>query len=870
MNNNSQVTVKLASKGQAKQNGKQKKSQRKNGNKIRKGKRLVKLSKQDKKRLQGLKQKPEYKKMAKVERSIAKKVVSKCINPGPVILAIDFERSWGRAIDIIDSYAKVAQIQKPQNFVRLVNTSSASAPPQPAIRFTMLRAIWLAAVRQYWYNIGIITGSSSTSTLRVQNVTLPNGLAKFVQQFAPYTDTTTGIQYQFQIQPYGDGVNIFSNYPDLSVAAASGTIATNLSLPRSQYLIHPSDWVSGGRTNDVGTSSSSPNPLYPFDGTTVTWTAFISTITQAETSAINALFNGVNPNDIPNYAPDNSAYTVITNYSISSLCPKFEPLMSVITGIFQAVDNENDREANYPYVKSLPAIKYQKSYAFPTYGLGYRNVLYLLYATISSAVTTFDPNADSLTQLRYTECYGGMKHWSFSGVKVSQFMIAERLSEYMDSLNRNDASNTNTNSTTLFGLSAMFWSAVYYRVSPWDAILDIGSYYRGYCYGTGLPTLQLPATLARVVSGLGPVVHNGRLYLPYFYEDPPQWTNRISAASPYNWNMSNSLYTDFTFSGTCYRPISGTTTTPVNLADATPIIPNSTIRYTVYPVKLFKYLSEAMKRLDGYNPNRGTQMTKVCLGCPNRILGLCQINPITADYGNTNALVNIYERIWVANITASTHMICATTLDSVDTMTYGLLCLLPANFVILKPLTSLSTAVMDGVLSEVAVQVEGQNRYDPGQGMTYALQQQPTVNNFKKNGLEISGKKKLVTQYGQSQIPLLNQMYQQQEKVVANNVPSYDSVGTVLQKMATSYLTTASKLPSHVTNFNPNAKPFVPRTPSVNTQAIVTTGQTATGNVGHHSNQSSFGRLAGGAAHLLGKTVVDSLPLISAIVSASI
>jgi len=566
-----------------------------------------------------------------------------CIQPTATIVPLSFTNSWGVILDTIDALLRQLQLRKPDNFNRPVD--SFGNPQLPTIRFNAVRTAWLLAVQAYWYQRGVITSNDTTSLFQPTGIQIPNSLAKVAQQFLPYVDPMTGAVYKFQIFPLDPAFNALTNYPDVSfsVTSVTGLNRQNcINFPGEYYHVHPSNHnkiTPSSPFQDLGKAPDGFNPVYVFPTNPAfkTLIQYFSTIFAGEMTAINSLCSAVDYKQLPNFAPDASAYAWVTENGISCFTPNFEPTMAIITGFNGALGTVVDVNNNYPFVKPLPVVRVVKSDgAFSYFDGTLRGILLNIYAYLTVGVSKFVGSFNGVQQLKYTECYGGIKRFDVVGTQIESNLVSNCLSSIIDTLGSSkDANSTNTNDNSIYALIHIFWASVIFRLFMTDAITDVNNKYVAQSYSPLLPSCSIPGTLARAISGLGPCVINGGLYIPYWRNSAVIWNVNISALGvfsppptvPYETTVWNSFYAKKTGSWT------------ITDNDNNPIVQSPNIIFGCLSTLLFPTFFNYAVNMPGSNYSRWTTKPVTCLGTPNKLTTYNSYFMTCGDYGSLSSLV---------------------------------------------------------------------------------------------------------------------------------------------------------------------------------------------------------------------------------------
>jgi hypothetical protein len=618
--------VAKVSQGRSRQNGRRQRTKRPTGTPKSMPKAAPKnRSKKVKKAMAKMQAQKSYSSDKSLNTIIAKETTFRaragCLSPNEIIITLSFANSWQVIIDTIDQFLQQAQIEKPQMFQRANIDGSATlaniAPP--TVEFIAARAAWFMAAYSYLVRIGVVIGANVSQVQVIPGITLPNGLAKFIQHFAPYYDTVTGTCYKFAL-PLLDTTtyNVYPAYPDISQAITQlGTIATVFNARINAYLIHPCLYVDGTNNNtDFATATGRINPTYglPSPNTPTNLSAYVQTNLSTNTTIknnINKLYNGVDPFDILRFAPDASFYAQMTSEGSTCPCPNTNNIMTLIGPQLLADNAQADAGVGYPFIKAFPPIGLNKPgsiFTLPAqYALAYRK----LYAVLSGQVTKYVPRATSLSQLRLTQSYGTLKTFEVTGVQIAYPVIAERITEYLQNLNGNGNIPT---VMTLFGLIQTFWCEIISRVASYDWIADTNNAYSGYAMGSN-STMKLPLTLASMISAVGPIVVNGSLYIPYFSSIVTTWYNSVNAG---NWTTSpngnaSTVQTQMFYSTGQSVPI-------IDAAGA-PIQPLLSTVFTVGSPLYAEYFQELAYQNFAENWSQAVQPSKNILGAVPLILG---------------------------------------------------------------------------------------------------------------------------------------------------------------------------------------------------------------------------------------------------------
>lgn len=655
-----------------------------------KKKKVIKRSAKPRPKGSSVRKNPTLSAPAQVLADASNRVKDGCLPSSTTTIKLVFGASWYYVLQMIDKFLAAAQVEKPNLFLRPQTFASPTyvGTQSPEIPFVIARSCYLMAAMEYFVRLRMIPTLSLQNVQVIPGIKLPVGLAKYLQQFAPYVDTTTGSTVRFEFPPLpSDTMKVYTNYPDISQAISvfDPSLLTNLNAETGTYLIHPSQYVSASVTHlDFVTVANHNNPSYPIDTTTnvILLDDLVPTITTLQKEAVNKLFVGVAPGDIDNYSPDASFYTQVTNRGITCPFPDFDACIAMIGPGYVGDTANTDFGVSYPFIAGIPAIGYRKSLGSYVNLDDKRALLMQTFATLLGNCIRYCGPCTSVGSLKETVCFGKINSLEVMGVQVSPVMVVERLAQYVASLSNNNAealgvvNPLSTSPTNLFGLTTTYWQAVLRRVAIWDQMVDRNNMYGGYAQGGASMNARFPDMLSHVVSGIGPVIIKGKLYIPYFASHPLHWADVIDGTG--KWNMvSNSLAT--ITNGKCgYSVYSGSSVDLTIFTDQhQAYIPPSGLQTTMGPITLSEWFNEAMKQLPGENWSLASPLAKTCFGSPTRVFGGSVVSVQIGTYGDTDSLITQYERQFRLTFSNANSAICSTHVDAADFGVCGLISNLP-------------------------------------------------------------------------------------------------------------------------------------------------------------------------------------------------
>lgn len=593
-----------------------------------------------------------------------------CVDPIASVEVLNFERSWGRIIDAIDAYIRLAMIRSPEMFYSSYTPSNPTTPSTPKARVSSIRVSWLLAIQQYWYSAGVIAGGGDPySANKVSDVALPYGLAKLAQAYCPYVDTSTGAKFSKWIPPLGNPA-VYANY--WSVDSYTGVDATiNLSALRTTSLVHVSSWYSTApyQLRDFATRTNG-SALQTFDSTTTDAFTFYKSIATTERAAISKLYEGIMVTDMPLYATDNSASSVVTPLGITNAAFEFSPMASVLVGYFRNYGEQVDKTACYPFTKSLPVVMANRDGVDIQYITNYRVACYRLYAYMTSGTNAW-ANGPAEHLLRNTACFRTVTEFSFTGVHVDPARLASHASTLFPALTKG-----NVTTTQLWAMATSFWATLFHRMAPYDQIVDQNSLaYTGYASAVAWSKPSLPVALARVVSGIGPVCIAGKAYFPYFSVAPPGYLAYMNSSGG-QWTMTSSDgYAPPGF-WQCEWDTVNPNTRLVKGADGQGYGYNTAVRFCNLPSMMADYIrSQSMSMSTaGILMGRYVPVARTCLGRKSSLFALIEYDYSWGDFAYNYTLTAVsggFSRRWLPNVSAVVAMVCLNYNDIADATLYG-------------------------------------------------------------------------------------------------------------------------------------------------------------------------------------------------------
>jgi len=599
-----------------------------------------------------------------------------CIGAVSNVIELLSDNFYLALLDVIDKLLAVGQIQKPQMFTRQqnVNDPTTAGITAPTVPFVQARALWFCASIEYLMNLEVISDVTLSNIQKIQAVKLPIPLAKWLQQVAPFVDTSTGAEYRFKIPSLNtDLISVFVGCPDVSLfqAGVEPDPLTSFNSPISTYLIHPSQYIDGSFTTlDYNIANDRKNPSYPQTSTaTASLTQFVAGLTPVVREAVNRIFgNGIEVDSIGRFAPDASFYCAIGDGYISCPSVMFDPVMAVVgpsNGTAPA-----DSGISYPYARGFPFFGLARFGTRPTSFTLLQRYYRQIYCTLMSRCTKFCDTCTAIGNLKYSECFGMIKSFEVIGGQVNKPLIAERISSYM-SLLANNSDTTTLQPNKFFGLSILIWQAINRRIADYDQMFDLDNNYAGFAMGLYSTDIRLPQTLATLVSGVGPVVIDGKLYVQYWESPMIQWDISISPSGV--WNMYPLSGANSTLYGQCfYGPINGTNMI-INMDDGSPYLPPATVKSVHGPVLTETYWNETMTHLYAETWALAVKPTHTCLGVADRVFGILTTQFASGDFKQTNSISTLYGRKIRTQFRTIYTQNCQTHVDSADCVVAGIM-----------------------------------------------------------------------------------------------------------------------------------------------------------------------------------------------------
>jgi len=472
---------------------------------------------------------------------IANDLKMKCTSPMTVTLGTE-EDVYGRVLLIIDEFIFRAMINKPAVF------QCTSTNNDPSLGFQTLRGYWLYAFQYYMWRCRCINGNY-VSANSYDNLTVPVGLAKIFQQFAPYVDPNTGSKMRYVLNPLNLSIVTDNQNVDSSYASLDGCLGQ----PKLRYMIHPA--VTTGTATLVEYATAGTRSFAAAGTNIISFDSYFGNfLTNGPLSIIQTLFPGnICIEDIPKFAPDASAYAWFTKTAVVCNSPCFRSDMAVITGRgFQ--DGSIDSVNNYPYDKPLPTCRAVDNTGseFDTDSAGYYQTLTQVYAYLTGYSVKWAAGS-AVDLMNSTKCFTDVKEFSYRSFSIDLSKFARKLFNVFKSdawLVTNGAQEL---VNTQFTFSSMAWTSLLSRLFESASVNctgNLGTNTSFWVIDAKVDNQKMPAVLTKMISSVGPVRVGGKVNFPYLgvafsgINTPTGsnvgWYNAITATA--TWNPSSVPY----------------------------------------------------------------------------------------------------------------------------------------------------------------------------------------------------------------------------------------------------------------------------------------------------------------------------------------
>jgi len=379
----------------------------------------------------------------------------------------------------------------------------------------------------------------------------------------------------------------------------------------------------------------------------------------AEVTLIDSLYPSVSIDKMHNFASDASLYSVVSTRAVTNPCPNFCASMAVLLSEAASIADE---DSPHPFSQPFPVVRVEVDIGSAHLdGSTYeerRLMMMNLYSYLTSHSLSFDDRpwpfllADSPFKL--------VRNLGIIGTGLDSNLIGDAIAQLYPII-VNLVSAPTASIRRYWAFSMMCWGAVMRRCHKFDVVFDAagktgGTYenrYNGYTADAMFDKILVPATIRSMMTGLGPVVINGTVYMPHFQQDVGSMMNAISNTGVWEPVQDESVPATI---GKGSSQFNGTKTITWN--DGSPITYNSAYNYGKLSFSLTRYIAGIYQEIKEIPYAQGLAPPMEPLGDPNIILCPVLIEREKSLAVSSQTQVNGWYPGWNYNRVGATPRIC--------------------------------------------------------------------------------------------------------------------------------------------------------------------------------------------------------------------
>ena len=446
--------------------------------------------------------------------------VNKCLPPRVVSSPTPVDEVRSSIFKIIDEFVFRAIVLKPQLFSYTSNTS-------PRVYPAALRGFWFGCFQYYMWKIGCCEGDYPLPT-GYGTCSIPLGLAKVFQYFAPYVDPATGSEFRHSITVTDP--NIYTDYASVDMRGILGYRVVpwekpwfELNSPLDRFLISAANM--GGQMIDYGAAEGMQATVDgPFNS--VLWSEYFSAPdSTGKFRAMQSVFDSnITVNEIPSNSPDGSAHCLVLDNVIASPVPNYSKSMAFMLSPL-TTDNQYapDQDINYLYDSGIPVVRVPSRSGQQEPSDVKAKTLRSVYAYMTSFSQKWVPDQAKFLMLDAGDLSGATS-FSYRHSEVSSYRFARVV---MSAIVTDIWSGSGLEVTNkIFSLVQLAWSAYFQRLFPLACIPHATPENYGYlsqtlpvvsCYyhsSSIVTTARFPIIIAQALSKIGIIRVGTKLIFP--------------------------------------------------------------------------------------------------------------------------------------------------------------------------------------------------------------------------------------------------------------------------------------------------------------------------------------------------------------------